>query len=179
MVRRQVEADTAYRAKRLPRDRNVARRAAATTMMENGNVRKGIQAVTSIDNPTGPPPPNVFQAVEALFAVCAAHDEDIQHDAPLMTRHSGARRVLTQPDPEKGTRKRWTDVVRDAIKQLGQRSAAGPCGLRRDILLPLCGDDSVLAPFAELVDLALAGHIRDGYLTDSRLVLIPKRSGGA
>ena len=154
----------------------------ATAYMSRGMVQKAIRATSQIDEDAHDPV-DVRAAVESLFVLsppAAEREAEGEVGAPYDRGVvSEVRRTLVERLRSGSHPKSWTEIVVGAVRQLGVGSAAGPCGLRRDVLLPLLDDRPTAEAFATLVNLALAGCLRDPYLTGSALELIPKASGGA
>ena len=160
---------------------SVRRQRQAGELMERGLVSKAVRCLKQIGEPAADPV-EIVGAVGRLFQTVpggtgAASVDDVQ-PLPVCGRHSAVRKKLVGGGAGRNAQP-WNAIVRKAVLSLGRGSAAGPCGLGRDILLTLMGAEGVLSAFANLVDLALMGVIRDRYLTASRLELIPKPGGGA
>jgi hypothetical protein len=153
--------------------------ARATTLMEDGLVRKAIQTLVTVDDGRASAPPDALARLSELFVLIP---EPLRGavDAPHapVTTHSEVRTALTAPR-ENHPRVPWTAVVVKGLSALGRGTAAGPCGLRRDVLHPLVSSSDRLADaLAELTDHVLAGRVADAYLTRNVLSLIAKPRGG-
>ena len=184
-VKEEVERDDERRrASQHTQPPSVRRQRLAGELMERGLVSKAVRCLKQVDEPARPPV-EIAGAIGRLFEVAPSEllrdgVVEVDGEAPSASRvgHSAVRRKLVGGGAGRSAQP-WNAIVRKAVTSLGRGSAAGPCGLRRDILLTLMGAEGVLVAFANLVDLALTGVIRDRYLTASRLELIPKPGGGA
>ena len=185
-VRVQLAAAASARARKPRTDRASRLTRQADMRMSEGLVQKAIRATRLID--AGPvEAADVPSSIRRLFVVSEADPIQVEAEGPMfdptkpseLTPKSAVRRALEASSRSSTRPRAWEDLVLEAVRRLGKGSAAGPCGLRRDILLPLLDCRSLLKSYARLVDLALAGRIHDPYLIGSSLELIPKKAGGA
>ena len=150
----------------------------AEACMNRGLVSKAVRSLKDVESHPHAPPSDVSALLRRLFVVLPSPPAPPSPRAEVCSRpfaKSAVRRALEA----KGNGRPWSELVLRGLCALGRGSSAGPCGLRRDILLVLTKhSDRLVDSLAGLVDHALAGRLRGGYLSGSLLALLPKPDGG-
>jgi hypothetical protein len=174
-----------------------ARRKRAQFFASCGAVRKSLRALGA-DPAAAPPdaaarlllfppaaaaasPPPSDPVRNAALRSAAPASEQRKSDLRLAVEAAAA--VLDEASPEQQALTRahaWTDRVWTLARRMGRFSAAGPCGLSRDLLLAMASGNSGRAHalrtyWADVVDLVVDGRVTGPWVTDSDIVFLRKK----